>query len=688
MSDQRLAALAHAAGLAVDWTDADGRPQRVTPEVLRRVLDGLGLAADSEAQIKESLAKLNEDDPRKHLPPMLTVDAEQPLDLSRHFPPDTPFQLGLADGGEISGQLDGTGRLPGFSCVGYQQLRIGDQQLTLAVAPPHCHRLTEVTKHEWPRAWGLAVQLYSLRRDGDGGLGDTQALETLAHAAAARGADALAISPLHAMFSADTQRFSPYSPSSRLFFNILHSSPGSILGERAVRQAVLADGLGEEMQRLEQLSLIDWPAAAQAKLRLLRTLFEGFRHGGNPWSQDLASFRQAGGEALENHCRFEALHAYHVEHHGFWHWRHWPAELRDPRQPAVVRFAKEHAAEVDFHAFGQWLIARGLERTQAAARTAGMGIGLVSDLAVGADGGGSQAWSRQAELLSTLTVGAPPDILNRSGQGWGISAFSPNGLIHHGFHAFIEMLRANLAHAGGMRIDHVMGLKRLWVIPQDADPKEGAYLHYPFDDLLRLLVLESWRHRAVILGEDLGTVPEGLRERLAERGILGMRVLQFEQDATAHFRAPRDWPAEAMATTATHDLPTMTGWWLGRDIDWRARIGQIDEQTQQRDHQVRARERGALSSALATDGNVSLDHVLGSAEMLDACIAFIGHTPAQLVLLPMEDVLGLEEQANLPGTIDSHPNWRRRWPGQSTALLDSEVAERRLTILREARGRM
>ncbi|MFC2972848.1 4-alpha-glucanotransferase, partial [Azotobacter bryophylli] len=309
------------------------------------------------------------------------------------------------------------------------------------------------------------------------------------------------------------------------------------------------------------------------------------------------------------------------------------------------------------------------------------------DLAVGAAGGGSQAWSRQDELLNTLTVGAPPDILNRNGQSWGVSAFSPWGLKRHGFHAFIEMLRANLAHAGGIRIDHVMGLKRLWVIPQGGDQRDGAYLHYPQDDLLRLLALESWRHKALILGEDLGTVPEGFREELAERGILGMRVLLFEQDRQGRFHPPPHWPDNALATSATHDLPTLDGWWQGRDIDWRERLQIADTQATEEARETRGRERRALREALAADGGPEADEVLDSAAMIDACVGFLGHTPAPLVLLPLEDALGLEEQANLPGTVDSHPNWRRRYPGDSATLLDGGDAARRLRILADARGK-
>jgi 4-alpha-glucanotransferase len=310
-----------------------------------------------------------------------------------------------------------------------------------------------------------------------------------------------------------------------------------------------------------------------------------------------------------------------------------------------------------------------------------MSVGLIGDLAVGADGAGSQAWSRQDELLSALTVGAPPDILNRAGQSWGISAFSPTGLKRNGFQAFIEMLRANFAHAGGLRIDHVMGLQRLWVIPMGSPPNEGAYLNYPLDDMLRLLSLESWRHKAIVLGEDLGTVPEGLHEKLSEREILGMRVLLFEQD-NATFKPIMKWSQDALATTSTHDLPTLTGWLSELDVQWNKTLGFADDATEQKMRADRERERQGLVKALKQ--NYTMPDQSAS-DIIDHSIAYLGHTPAPLVLLPIEDALGIEEQANFPGTIDSHPNWRRRLNGDSGSLLDNADAARRLEILAAAR---
>ncbi|WP_458127852.1 4-alpha-glucanotransferase [Pseudomonas sp. Z2-11] len=684
MSDAQLEILAGRAGLAVDWIDANGRAQKVTPAVLRSVLTGLGHPAGTAQEIDASLLQLQEDQQNHRLPPLLTADAGVNVDLSRYFEPATPCEIRLEDGATLNLKLDADATLPGIVPVGYQQVSIQGQHFTLAVAPARCYSVADAVDDPIPRVWGLSAQLYSLRRPGDGGFGDTQALEELARVAGERGADALAISPMHAMFSSDTGRYSPYSPSSRLFLNSLYAAPGTILGERALRTAIDATGLTNQLRSLEEQPLIDWPVAAEAKQRVLRALYDGFSQGEHPLHEDFSSFRHSSGEALENHCRFEALQADRAARGESLDWRQWPQEWRDPRSAALARFAEENADEIGFYAFCQWLIARCLERAQSAAKSSGMGIGLIADLAVGADGAGSQAWSRQDELLASLTVGAPPDILNRSGQGWGISAFSPEGLVRNGFRAFIEMLRANFAHAGGLRIDHIMGLQRLWVIPNDAPPTDGAYLYYPIDDLLRLLALESHRHRAIVLGEDLGTVPEGLREKLAARAILGMRVLLFEQDNT-HFKPILDWPDDALATTSTHDLPTLNGWWHGHDIDWNARLDLIDSHTEMDWRRHRQRERDGLRNALNQDPQNFREEHRETDQVLDASVRFLGHTRAPLVLLPLEDALGIDEQANLPGTTDTHPNWRRRLALESRALLDDPDAARRLEILACAR---
>lgn len=688
MSDQALEKLAEQVGISIDWKDANNNPQRVSPEVLRKVLTALGHPADTDDDVKASLQGLQDRAGEKAVPPLLTADYGQPLPLNTWLQPGAACTVLLEDGSELDLRLDANAALPGMLPVGYQQVKVEGQHFTVAVAPPRCYGVGDALEVDKPRAWGIGVQLYSLRRPHDGGFGDTEALEAFVRAAGERGADAVAISPMHAMFSSDPTRFSPYSPSSRLFLNVLYAAPGAVLGEQALNAALSRANLDATFKALESQDLVDWPKAAEAKLRLLRTLHEDFSRGDHPLRQDFASFRQKGGEALADHCCFEARQAECARRGEPQDWRQWPQDWRDPRSATVAAFAKEHADDIEFYAFGQWLIARSLERVQAAAKASGMRIGVIADLAVGADGAGSQAWSRQEELLAAVTVGAPPDILNRAGQSWGISAFSPEGLKRHGFRAFIEMLRANFAHAGGLRIDHVLGLNRLWVIPQGAEPTEGAYLQYPLDDMLRLLALESYRHKAIVLGEDLGTVPEGLREKLAARSILGMRVLLFEQKSTGQFKPLLEWPDNALATTSTHDLPPLKGWWQTNEIDWSRRLELIDEKTEREWRETRVKEKSGLEQILREDPQNFSDERQDpdpADRIIDASVRFVGHTPAPLVLLPIEDALGLVEQPNLPGTVDEHPNWRRRLSGTGAQLLDQPDPARRLELLAVAR---
>ncbi|GGC86794.1 4-alpha-glucanotransferase [Halopseudomonas salina] len=684
MSDASLASLARAAGISTKWTDAHGIPKQVGTEALHALLQSLGLPALGEQQIQASLAEQQERLRRAAAGPLLAMVADQAVTLAGRFAPGTPYKLILDDERRLHRRLDHNACITGISQCGYHQLLIEDQLLTLAVAPPTCQSVADLCGRPGARVWGLSTQLYSLRRPGDCGLGDTVALEQLARQAGKLGADALAISPVHAMFSASSDQYSPYSPSSRLFFNPLYAAPSRVLGEDAVKHAVNECGLEDELARLETLAFVDWPAASAAKQKVLRCLYRHFSFKSNELTQDFDRFCRKGGIALEQHCRFEALHAYMLQHQQTPNWQQWPKPFRDPNSTAVAQFAIEHAADVSFHMFCQWLINCGLERAQSVARNSGMAIGLISDLAVGADGSGSLAWSRQSELLSAITVGAPPDIINTQGQSWGVSAFSPWGLQEGGFSAFKDMLRANMTHAGGIRIDHVMGLKRLWVIPEGASPDMGAYLNYPFATLMHLVALESWRHQAIVIGEDLGTVPRGMRGELAERGALGMRVLHFEKNAEG-FIPPEKWPDDALATTTTHDLPTILGWIAGRDIEWREKAGHRGAQETQSDRETRETERAELKTALRQAGELRCDQE-EAVEQLDACIGFLGKTPAPLVLLPLEDALGELEQPNLPGPGNIHPNWRRRFTVNADYLLNNASVQGRLQRLSEARA--
>ena len=733
-SSKLLTELAVRAGIEVDWENAQHMPQRVSDDVLRVLLDRLELPCASTAQARESLAQLESEQRRTQMPKLMTAEVDRAISLpATAHKSGTRYKIELEQGGTIEGILSvpkgEQAILAPISESGYHTLTIDNRQCTLAVAPRHCYSvkdaMSSASRPDALRGWGVGVQLYGLREPGDGGIGTYGALGRTAAHIASQGADALAISPVHAMFSAEPEKFSPYSPSSRLFLNVLHIDPVDVFGEDAARQAIHALELEGTLAELEGLALIEWPRAARARLAILRELYEQMVTGrfGDAPLQALGAFRTLHGKPLEDHARFEAIQASLLATSpDAGYWRYWPAALRDPNSSAVAEAAASMPHEVTFHVFLQWLAQKGLADAQAHARATGMAIGLVADLAVGCDSAGSHAWGYPREMLQGISVGAPPDLFNQTGQAWGLTTFSPRGMITQGFSAFLDMLRASFRHAGGVRIDHILGLRRLWLVPDGSPARDGAYLHYPFEDLLRLIALESWRHRAIVIGEDLGTVPGGMRERLSESDLLGIRVLWFERkkdklaeqavpdQATTpgtdpgdvnppppvsgspvvpveRFIAPGTWSAHAVATTTTHDLPTVTGWWAGDDIDWRNRIGQTARPDDGSDpvaqaHAERKLDRGLLWDAFQQAGIVPSDVEAPDEAPVDEALEFVAMTAAPLVIYPLEDLLGLAEQPNLPGSIDEHPNWRRRIAAPFDALIEQPTLSDRLLAIR------
>ncbi len=658
--------LAAAAGLQVDWEDAAGDPQRVSDDALRAVLAALGLPAERERDVATSLDRLQAGRPQCRF---ASADRGQPFLLPPGCGAPGEAELALEDGGArpigVERTADGL-RAEGIAEIGYHRLRSGADEIRLAIAPARCFAVGDAAPGR--RLWGPAVQIPALRGAEARAFGDFGTLADAARGFAAAGADALAVSPTHALFPADGSRFSPYAPSSRLFLNVLFGDPGLI---------------GQPSPPAEAPDLIDWERAIPARIAALRAAFAARREA---LAEPLAAFRGRMGGELERHATYDALHA-HFFAGGARGWQDWPQEFHDPAGAAVARFAAQHREEIDFFVFAQWLAKQSLDAAQRAATGAGMALGLIADLAVGIDGGGSHAWSRRDELLTGVSIGAPPDLLGPQGQNWGITGFSPAALLRTGFDGFIATLRAGLDHAGGIRIDHALGLRRLWVIPHGASSAEGAYLTMPLDHMLRVLAIESHNARAVVIGEDLGTVPEGLRPALDARGVLGMQVLWFEREDDGSFVPPARWRRQAAAMTGTHDLATVAGWWRGRDIDWNAKLGRGDG-SEAESRAERAADRKQLWQAFRASGAAS-----GGAQpapddagpVADAALAHVGSTPSELAVIPLEDIAGLVEQPNLPGTTDQHPNWRRRMPSATADLLAEPAVARRLRLLDESR---
>lgn len=685
MSDELLRELAGKAGIQSIWTDQTGQSRIVAPATLRAILAALSLPCESENDMRNALSMLELGIDRAGAD-FVTARVGQPFALPVAASPGLAVEVEFENGAlrsvsPIEG-LEGTLTLPAFDEPGYHRVRVAGHEFTVATAPERCVTIGDLT--DGRPAWGLGAQIYSLRQAGDGGIGHLGGVAALARAAAPHGADALAISPMHALFAANPHNYSPYSPSSRLFYNPLYADPADVFPPDLLGEAIAEAGCAPEMASLEAAALVDWERAGPVKYRLLRALYRRMTQAGQgEISADFNRFREQASPLLTLHATFEALHAAMIGgENPVWSWRDWPEALRDPAGAAVADYAREHQDEVGFHVFLQWLAGRSYASCQRVCREAGMRVGLVADLAIGMDGGGSHAWSRQDEVLTGLGIGAPPDYYNAEGQDWGLTTFSPRGLLATGFAPFIETLRASLRHAGGLRIDHVMGMNRLWLVPSGARATEGAYVTFPSESMFRLLALESWRHRAVVIGEDLGTAPDGFREQLAAQGVAGMRVMRFER-SDDRYRQPDEWTPAAAGMTTTHDLVSTAGWWAGTDLD----PVPAGEEEAGGSHAIRAWDRGLMWGAFQQAGVVGEGERPApqeTAPVVDAAVRFLARTPCILKVLAVEDALGVAVQPNVPGTTTEKPNWRHRLDGPAERLLENDETGRRLATLQDS----
>lgn len=518
----------------------------------------------------------------------------------------------------------------------------GGPHTTLIVRPRRCTPPPE-------RAAALAVQAYAARSEGSWGIGDLRDLRMLGTWAAGQGIDLLALSPLHAPSLGTHPQSSPYYPSSRRFLNPLHLCIEEIAG--AAHDDVVGR-LAEEGRGLLADRRIDRAAVWAAKRPALERLFDA---RGTAIDTEVEEFRARGGRDLQ---RFATYCAIAEKHEG--PWPGWPAELRHPEHPAVARFATDNSDRVRFHCWLQWLANRQLDEL-------GNAIPFVSDLAVGVDPGGADAWSDQDLLALDARVGAPPDDFAAEGQDWGLPPYIPHLLRDAGYEPFARTLRANLHAGGGIRIDHVLGLFRLYWIPVDGDPLMGAYVRSFAQDLLAILAIESVRTGAFVIGEDLGTVEQGMRDQLTANGVLGTKLLYFEDEP------PSEWQSQAMGAVTTHDLPTIAGTWTGADARMRQESGLPDDDT--------GRLRSTIESVV--DGAD-----LETSEVIEGAHRAIGASPVDVATANIDDVLCVEERPNMPGTVDEWPNWSISLPTTLDELTAGDAPDtlRALVEGRDRRG--
>lgn len=562
-----------------------------------------------------------------------------------------------------------------------ERARGGSSPIVAKPPPARCY--TPV----WDRAWGIAVQLYGLRSTRNWGIGDFTDLKRLIELAGTAGADFVGVNPLHALYAADPSRISPYSPSSREFINVLYLDPLAMIGyaeSGATRAAVASRSFQAFLAQQRAGATVGYAEIAAAKQSIFRLIFEAFEHRiqtapHDEMVGDFAAFTRTGGSTLRSHALYQTLSSLV----GFGpDWSNWPVEFRDPTSAAVTEFAEQHARELRYHAFLQWQADRQLGACAKTAHNAGMRIGLYLDLALGCAPDSAEGWERQAEIVPGFHIGAPPDDLNANGQDWGLFVPNPEALARTAGAAYRRIAAANMTHASAVRIDHVLGFNRLFVVPAGHKPLDGAYLRMPFETLREAVAAESAARSCIVVGEDLGTVPPDLPPRLAKAGILSCRLLIFMRDGRRYL-APAEYPREALVAMATHDLPTWHGFWEGHDIEVKYRLG-MHPATLSRDqaHAMRAAERDVIREAFTRAGLDATD----DKSMIVAAHRFVARTPSRLALVQLEDLAQEVDQANLPGTLAGvYPSFARKLGRDLETIFADATATAILAAMRTER---
>ncbi len=568
--------------------------------------------------------------------------------------------------------------LPGDLPEGYHRLEIdlefaGSESCALIVAPDRAHEPRELAGAG--KIWGVAAQIYTLRSENNWGIGDFTDLAELLRLSAGAGAGFVGVSPLHALFPSDPSLYSPYSASSRHALNVMFIDVNAVPDVRASdrAQALIATRVFKaKLSRARAAIQVDYAGVAALKLPVLEAGYRLFREIHLEHHTPRASqFRDFVAEhpPLRLHALFDALDRHFRQTRGSHAgWQNWPAEYHDPAGEAVQRFAREHAEDVEFFAYLQWVAADQLAAVRRLARELGLGVGLYGDYAVGVNASGSETWSDQTLYCMGAAIGAPPDPLGVAGQEWGIPPQDPRQLRRTAYAPFAALVRASMRNCGALRLDHVMALFRQWWVPRGYKSVDGGYVHYPLEDLLGVVALESHRNHCLVVGEDLGVVPDEIRRALPQFGVYHYKVVMFEQRG-GEFVAPADYVRPALATVTTHDLPTLNGWWTGHDIDLWERLGfYADASVGAGARAEREREKQRLLRALRREGlwpeaiGDETTTVPYSAELSRAVHAYLGRSNAALVTVQLEDMIGVREPVNIPGTSSEYSNWTRRIP--------------------------
>ncbi len=715
--------LATQVGFHSNYTNNFGERIAAADDSRKALLSAMGFAVDCEQQVLSSLEKLQNKAWLRLLPATEIIHAEHynyyiQLSVNTSLTHEIlHWEINCEFGNKYAGdcavndlKVQASKQLNGEEFVrveftlpklpeGYHSLTVwidghkDPQSCNLIVAPDTCYGPRDVANY---KMWGFAAQLYSLKSKNSWGIGDFGDLNQLVVDTAKRGGAVIGLNPLHPLFPGNTQHRSPYSPSSRRFLNTLYIDVTRAPDYKNCKKAfelVNSTNFRNRIKQANNSKHINYSESAALKYEVLELLYEHFlvEHQYNKTTlyKVFKQFCEEFGNDLDELATYDALYEYfRKEDANAFGWTRWPVEYQNPDTAAVKDFQLNHNKRIGYFKFIQWIADKQLTEVVNQAQKAGMPIGLYLDLAVGTDGGGADVWANRSVHVSGGSVGAPPDAMNLLGQDWGLTPINPLRLIEQGFQPLVKALRSCMRHAGALRIDHVLGyMRQYWVAPgKKAD--EGIYIRFPFEDMLRIIALESRRASCIVIGEDLGTTPDGFEKIMAAVGLLSYRVLFFERWASGLFKRPEYYPEQSMVTVSTHDLPTFAGWWNCTDCSWKQKLDLYpDEEIAKLDFEDRKLDKNYLIAVLE-DMNLTSEECVSTSKSPEmntklaiAVQEFLTMTPCRIQLIPLEDALRIKQQVNMPGTVDEHPNWLQRLPLELSEIWHKKLMKKLLRLM-------
>ena len=690
-------------GIDPNFIDAWGNPAKVSDENVRNIINKMGYDATNDAQLNEYYSEQENQHWLSLLPPVSIYKQSDSYQLDVCLPIDfvsdsLVYKITTEDNKEVSQNICAI-NFPlaavkeisevEFQCyqilltvalpIGYHSLSLyekGNEEalatMSIIIAPESCY--SPEAMRQGKKLWGASVQLYCIKSENNWGIGDFSDLKVLLDKTAENGGDFIGLNPIHALNPSQPQNASPYSPSSRKWLNILYTDINAIdeLSRNKPLQAKIASAdFQQKLTALRDTDWVDYEGVTALKLQAFRELFGTLNDGSRASKQRLLDFNQyveVKGESLLQQASYDALQfKFLAEDENAWGWPIWPEAFQSFQSEASQTWIMNNKDEVLFWCYCQWITELQLQEADQLAVSKGMTLGLYRDLAVGVGKSSSEIWANHSLYCENISVGAPPDILGPLGQSWGLPPIAPDQMVKAGYQPFIDLLQSNMSHCGALRIDHVMGLLRLWWVPEGDSAEKGAYIYYCIEDMLNLLALESVRNKCLVIGEDLGTVPDGIDVLLKDAGVYSYKVFFFEQAGDGGFISPEHYAQQSMATLSTHDMPTIKGFWHCEDLHLGRKLGLYpdkDVYEQLIKDRVACKQK-ILSSLHGHDSIPSNDYHDATLTGMDQTLNFglqthLATGQSALLSLQLEDFLEMDQPVNVPGTSDEYKNWQRK----------------------------